>query len=64
MRDTPKNNERYVKNNYFNEEKSERYLFEKDLSLFMLLIIYGLSQKEWDRETKIIFFLSRRVFFQ
>ena len=61
MRDTPKNNERYVKNNYFNEEKSERYLFEKDLSLFMLLIIYGLSQKEWDRETKIIFFLSERV---
>ena len=55
MRDTPKNNERYVKNNYFNEEKSERYLFEKDLSLFMLLIIYGLSQKEWDRETKIFF---------
>ena len=43
MRDTPKDNERYVKNNYFNEEKSERYLFEKDLSLFMLLIIYGLS---------------------
>ncbi len=55
MRDTPKNNERYVKNNYFNEEKSERYLFEKDLSLFMLLIIYGLSQKEWDRETKKYF---------
>ena len=61
MRDTPKNNERYVKNNYFNEEKSERYLFEKDLSLFMLLIIYGLSQKEWDRETKIIFFFLSAI---
>ena len=28
---------------YLNEEKSERHLFEKDLSLFILLIIYGLS---------------------
>ena len=43
MRDTLEVDERYVKNNYFNEEKSERYLFEKDLSLFILLIIYGLS---------------------
>ena len=43
MRDTPKDNERYVKNSCLNEEKSERHLFEKDLSHFILLIIYGLS---------------------
>ena len=55
MRDTPKNNERYVKNNYFTAEKCECFLSEKDLFFFMLLIIYGLSQKEWDRETKKYF---------
>lgn len=43
MRDTLEVNERYVKNSCLNEEKSERYLFEKDLSLFILLIIDGLS---------------------
>jgi len=43
MRDTLEMNERYVINSCLNEEKSERYLLEKDLSLFMLLIIYGLS---------------------
>lgn len=43
MRDTLEVNERYVKNSCLNEEKSERHLFEKDFSLFILLIIYGLS---------------------
>ena len=43
MRDTLEVDERYVKNSCLNEEKSERHLFEKDLSLFILLIIYGLS---------------------
>ena len=43
MRDTLEVNERYVENSCLNEEKRERYLFEKDLSLFILLIIYGLS---------------------
>ena len=40
MRDTLEVDERYVKNSCLNEEKSERHL---DLSLFILLIIYGLS---------------------
>ena len=43
MRETLEVNERYVKNSCLNEEKSERHLLEKDLSLFILLIIYGLS---------------------
>ena len=42
MRDTLEVNES-VKNSCLNEEKSERHLLEKDLSLFILLIIYGLS---------------------
>lgn len=43
MRSESEVNERYVKNSCLNEEKSERHLLEKDLSLFILLIIYGLS---------------------
>ena len=35
MRDTLEVDERYVKNSCLNEEKSERHLFEKDLSLFI-----------------------------
>ena len=43
MMDTLEVDGRYVKNSCLNEDKSERHLFDKDISLFILLIIYGLS---------------------